>query len=433
MTDPSYAMVQPDNAVVKRVRIWVRKLGAAAPLAVAYGTFQVVLTSLPSTLSGDALRELLSVACGVATGGITGCAALWISRSRLVSNAAAAAAPAASGPGINVLELSDGTFEAVESSLMRFDDPLLGMLTGWSHFLEESVGAHRRPTAIGTAYGLKLIARLGAPDGRVPRSALADTLWRFQLPDGGWAARTQGRIGRPEVTALVLGALAESGTDPDRLAEAVAVFEHAVTERTDPAVARHTFITTSVVCGLLRVNPGSPALPVLRSRLMAGAILDPAQDNLLCWSDQLEQPVGRPRIPTSVHTARVVLALARMNQAVSDDPAARAAMTQAVRWLVAKGVADNRTEHIRRRSDDSDWEALTHRHFAPSWMVRALVATASLQVPGADELLRAELRRLMAQQTAGVWQWDDGSSPVWMTYQGINALQEFTLARPVDV
>lgn len=96
---------------------------------------------------------------------------------------------------------------------------------------------------------------------------------------------------------------------------------------------------------------------------------------------------------------------------------------------MARGVADDRTEHIRRQSDDGTWEALTVRHFASSWLIRALVATMPLHVPGAEELLDLEAWWLLAQQTAGIWQWDDGASPLWMNYQGISALREYALLR----
>src|SRR5262249_21378839 len=152
-------------------------------------------------------------------------------------------------------------------SVVEFNDPTLGPLTGWSHFRHESL-SRTRPTAIATAYGLKLALTIDEKDGRLSRSALAETLWKLRREDGGWSARTQGPIGRPEVTALVLGALSSAGYDQDRLAEAGAGFEDSLSGENDPVGMVTTYVVSAAIRSLVLARPSSPRLPELRAILL---------------------------------------------------------------------------------------------------------------------------------------------------------------------
>jgi hypothetical protein len=148
----------------------------------------------------------------------------------------------------NVRVVSRACWQALRESVIVIDDPVRGKLTGWAHFFDE-VAAHARPTAISTAYGLKLALTLDDPDGTIRRSDLAETLWRLQLPDGGWTARTGSGVGRPETSALVLGALATAGSDSQRVGEATKTLEQSLAPAFDPMVRQRTY----VLCAAIRV------------------------------------------------------------------------------------------------------------------------------------------------------------------------------------
>jgi hypothetical protein len=87
------------------------------------------------------------------------------------------------------------------------------------------------PPAAGLAVGKALLDYLPQPlsqnvarylvAGRFRQPRVVETLWRLQMPTGGWSARTQSTVGRPEVTAWVLSALLQAGRDEERVSTAV--------------------------------------------------------------------------------------------------------------------------------------------------------------------------------------------------------------------
>lgn len=419
------APVPHEPSPIRETRVLLRRLSAVAPLAAAYAVFQAMFSLVPTTLSEDALRYLLAVAAGLGAGAVTVCATLWNSRSKraLPASADASAEPAPSTD--NMMVLSRRCADAVAENIRTYQDPALGALVGVSHFLEET----DRPTAHSTAYCLKIGLCLGSPDGRLNRADLADTLWKLQLPDGGWAARTQGRISRPETTALVLGALSSAGCDQARLIEATAAFERAVAAENDPVLTESTYVVTAVINGLLRVAPRSASLPRLRALLLDGAIHDPEHDDLSCWSEWLVRPSWRRRIPSTAHTARAIVTLQRLSHAGLADAASRTAMQHATTWLTRTRRLDPWVDHIRRHVGDDRWEALTTRHFTAAWVARALLGTPPPGPPEGRELLEAAMREVRMRQNGGVWSWDDGGSPLWMIYQGITVMREYALYR----
>ncbi|BFO16637.1 hypothetical protein SHKM778_30250 [Streptomyces sp. KM77-8] len=169
---------------------------------------------------------------------------------------------------------------------------------------------------MGTSYGLQTLLDLGMTDGRLRPGELVDTLWRLRLPDGGWSARSQGTEARPEVTALVLGALARAGVSPDRLAREVDRCTAAFTRERDRAGLESTHVVTTVLRGLLRAAPGGAALPPLREVLVDGAISDRGREHLRCWGYRLDPPYGPP---SPLHTAQAVVALERAGRVLGES------------------------------------------------------------------------------------------------------------------
>jgi hypothetical protein len=327
----------------------------------------------------------------------------------------------------SVMAVLQASGRALRDSVVEVNDPTLGRLTGWAHFFDEPP-AHRRPTAISTAYGLKLALLLDEYDGRLDRSALAETLWKLRLPDGGWAARTGSAVGRPEVSALVLGALATAGHDGARLTEAGAVFEQELSLYADPVVQERTYVVSAVVRGLARARPWSQRLVELRAALLAGAIQDPGRDNLTCWSSLLKVAGSKQSAPSVPHTAMAVHALARTCQVLGQDTSTRSAQEQAVQWLASRNSLGSHTEQIRRFvSDTQPWELVTIGHFTAAWVARALLAASPEDTPEANALLSEAVRRVWDSQRNGVWESEDHGGPVWMTYQGARVLRDYAL------
>jgi hypothetical protein len=313
-----------------------------------------------------------------------------------------------------------------ESVVVINDDPEMGELTGWPHFFGEAL-EKQRPTAVGTAYGLKMALVLGESDSRLDRSAIVETLWKMRLSDGGWSTRTGSGVGRPEIGALVLGALASVGFDRQRLAEASAIIEGELSPDTDPAGSTRTSVVCAVIRGLVRTRPRSSKLIQLRSALIDGAIDDPDHENLLCWAARLSQQPERSHIPSVPHTAIAIVSLARADRVLGTTGASRSALQQALRWLVAKGSLENQTEQIRRPMTAHHWDSATVRHFTAAWVARALLETSASDIVGAEKLLDDAVRMVWQSYQGGAWEWEDRDCPVWMTYQGACVLRDYAM------
>ncbi|RII17624.1 hypothetical protein DSC45_12050 [Streptomyces sp. YIM 130001] len=435
---------------------FVRWLGGFGCLAAGYAVFQSLVGVLPDGISPDTARYALATVAGCATAG-----AVWLSTALLRARAATPApglpsprpapgqlpaGPGELGPGA-FTELARETYATLVTGLTETDDPQAGRLTGWPHGLDEPT-TPLRPTSVGTAYGLHTVLDLGLPDGRIRTGELVDTLWRLRLADGGWAARSQGSVPRPEVTALVLGALARAGADPVRVADEAEYCVSRLTRELEPSGLEMTHVVTTVLRGLLRAAPESAALPQLREALVDAAFADPLRQHQRCWGPRFSPVVGRPVLPSPVHTAQAVLALDRAAAVLGETPHVRDARREGIRWLLAcpgplhDGCPDLRNVHevVRRPSlsDLSHHEVLPVRHFTASWVLRALLTTGSARTAAEDGLER-EWRELTAgaaaavwrQQTDGVWTWegdgDDLGHPMWMTYQGLSALRTHAL------
>ncbi|WP_244943383.1 hypothetical protein [Streptomyces inhibens] len=425
-----------------RLLTWLGRLGAPAA---AFAVFQTLLGILPQNLAGEAARYCVAATAGAGVGAV-----VWLSAALLHARAAAttaARAPSsgpAPSPAGSLPELVDGTYEALRRGLSVIEIPGRGPLTGWPHSLAES-DPPVHPTAFGTAYGLHLLLDIAPYDGRIRAGEVAETLWRLRLPGGGWAARSQGSGARPEVTAIVLGALARAGADPRLLDAEIRSCEALLDPDHDAPGLANTYVVTNVLRGMLRAAPGSTALGGLREVLVNGATADPVRGNHRCWGAALATGHGNPA-PSAVHTARAVVALDRAAQVLGEDERQRAVREEGLRWLLAgasplSGRAsdlDNCQEEVRRpgQEDPLHQELLSVRHFTAAWVARALMTDGARQVaaqgvglPAWEAQLTAAVARVRGMQRAGVWRWDDGpmGHPVWMAYQGLSVLRRHAL------
>ncbi|MER7348455.1 hypothetical protein ABT390_23980 [Streptomyces aurantiacus] len=425
---------------------WLGGFGCAAA---GYAVFQSLVGVLPQEISGDAARYGIAAVSGVGTG-----LAAWLAAALLragpgpgdAAPAAASRTPGAAGPGP---AHSPGPFPALAAAAHRtlhaelavVDDPDRGFLTGWPHALDEQTEPVR-PTPTGTAYGLHLVLELGVQDGRLNPSELVGTLWRLRLADGGWAARSQGSVPRPEVTALVLGALARAGADPERLADEAARCAARFTADLEPSGLARTHVVTTVLRGLLRAAPNSPAIARLRDELVDRTITDPAREHRRCWGPSLRASAAHPTRPSPAHTAQAVVALDRAARVLGEDANTRAAREDGIRWLLSCPMPEHRTcadlintqEEVRRPHPQDSWrqEVLFVRHFTAAWMVRALLTPGAWEIAAAEDredawrtLLADAVSGVLRQQDDGIWNWDghDLGRPLWMTYQGLSALR----------
>jgi len=318
----------------------------------------------------------------------------------------------------SVNDLFDASREALLDAIVAVgggDDELIG----WTHFFHETGERGKRPTAIGTCYGLKSMLLLGGMDPRFRQHRLVETLWRLQVPEGGWSARTQSTVARPEVTAWVLSALLQAGVDEEQVADTIQRCVELLDPKVDPVGCERTFVAATTLSALARV-PATAFSARLRKSLLSGMVRDPERE-LRCWGERLMTAATEERVVPSVpHTARAVIALRRNGEA---DRSVGRAVDEAVRWLVARRDFANQTEHIRRELPGFHKESLVVKHFTAAWVARALMSVKEDSYEGSSGLLHEAVGLVHQRQRHGVWEWDNKEQPIWMTYQGIAALR----------
>lgn len=336
----------------------------------------------------------------------------------------------------NLLALSQECLKTLAEKAVQVSDPSRGELTGWAHFFDEPREG-LRPTAISTAYGLKIALTINAPDGLLDRSRLADTLWKLRLRDGGWAARTGREQSRPETTALVLGALASAGYDPTRLAEAGDAFEKALSRQADPVARTLVYTVCAEIRGLVRARPKSSRLGELKADLLDGAISNASNRDLMCWASQLSSSdTGAQRlVPSVAHTAMAIVALSRTSLVLGTDERTKSALEQATAWLCQHPDLANRSEQIRRvvAGHDDNRDMLSVEQFTAAWVARALLSVQSISVSENEALLFNAVRQVWLSQRGGIWNWEEDVRPVWMTYQGICVLRDYAMLQGLEL
>jgi hypothetical protein len=407
---------------ILRSQPFLRVVTQLFPPAAGLAVGKALLDYLPQPLTQNTARYLIAGLGALATMATLAWLSRWLSNRRPVVETIRdqAASPLLFGiQSPSVDDLFDASRRALIDGMVTAgagEDELLG----WQHFFHEAGQRGPRPTAIGTCYGLKAMLLLGGADSRFRQHDVVETLWRLQVPTGGWAARTQSTIGRPEVTAWVLSALLQAGCDERQIAAAGRRCVELLDPTMDPVGWQRTSVIATTLPLLARIEPGSAFTARLRDALLSGMIRDPEHE-LRCWSERLLVGGVEERMAPSVpHTARAIIALRRTDHL---DHGTDRALDEAVRWLIAKGDLANQTEHIRRDVPEFRRESLVVKHFTAAWVARALMSVEKDRYESSGDLLREAIERVYLTQRDGIWEWDNKEQPIWMTYQGIATLR----------
>jgi hypothetical protein len=109
-------------------------------VAAAYAVFQSLVGVLPQELSGDVARYALAGTAAVGVGVVVWLSALLARRRAERVDAEAEMRPPIAvlpaGPG-ELGRLAEGTLAALVRCRSTVEDPEVGRLTGWPHFVEE--------------------------------------------------------------------------------------------------------------------------------------------------------------------------------------------------------------------------------------------------------------------------------------------------------
>nr|WP_281376457.1 helix-turn-helix transcriptional regulator [Actinomycetospora corticicola] len=267
----------------------------------------------------------------------------------------------------------------------------------------------QRPASpLSTATGIRLLTIVDTPFvdlGRLGRSLAA-----MEDSSGGWGAR--GFRGRPEVTALVMDALARIGgpLDLDRL---VPILDRQTTARSLGQV----HVTSEVLRSLapLRTDADLTKRAVhalLGTRLENGA-----------WPEKRATRSGITPQSSPAHTARAVIALRTYCDCGGEEEATEvgSALDEATTWLA--GQQDFYypvRENLEPSPEDPEYGDLEIRHFTGALVAQALLRHRPTSRTAIDAAVDATWQHYW--RAAGLWAWPNGDTPIWMQHEGVLAI-----------
>lgn len=389
----------------------LRTVFTAGPPVAAFTSYGVLIDHLPDDwFAIDGLRYLMALlAAGVIWLGLAALRRLPAFAHPLSEEGTAAEAPTVSWPAPSSLSMA-AKRKLIDTSRSV---PDRSELHGWCQFLDEALP----PSATGTSYGLRLVLALDLHHPLLDRAMLVRTLMALQCEGGGWAARSQRGIGRPEVTSWALGAVCRAGLDPTEQARLVALLED-ITRKDQVGLERTTVVST-VVSTLAEVAPASPLLPDLAHCLVASATR--SRDGA-GWGERL---VNSPS-PSTAHTARAIVALRRAADVLPNHGDLDDAVGAGLAWLVKSRDPADRSERLRRPVG-ANLDTITIDHFTVAWVAKALLACDN----PAPAMLRDSIETILSRQENGIWRWQE-VRPIWMTYQGLSVVRDYATRRPLS-
>ncbi|MDQ7905999.1 hypothetical protein RB614_15915 [Phytohabitans sp. ZYX-F-186] len=416
-SQPEPGRSRPDRAKWSdRLRLLLRALAGLGPFALTFSTYSLLLDHLPEEwFSQDWLRYVFAVVIAL-------CAGLLL---RLIlqpkkigaGDLGSAKVPEARQSVENdhgtLPEIFDGTRRRLLHDYrcrQRGDTEVCG----WSQFYGDDVP----PSAIGSSYGLRIAMALDVRDVTVERHRVIESILAMQRPGGGWSASNQREVGRPEVTAWVLGALVPAGLSRAVRQRLVGTLERMLDEERDPDGMRSTCVVTSAVSTLARFAPDSPLLPDLVDRLTRGTA--GGDRDRPRWAATLGDKRSTGSVP---HTARAIVALHRVAAVLPERRELSEQARAAAEWVCESFDLGIQDEQIRRKYND-EVDALLVYHFTPAWVARALLLEG--HEPLRSTQLKEAVRAVVRSQERGIWRWRD-REPIWMAYQGVSVLRDVAL------
>lgn len=391
---------------------------SVAPFTAALISFKTILDYLlpEDWFNASILRILFAGICSLCIG-----LSLHVLGQRYTADAAETQAPGRAAPadGPTTRRVLD---DAVRGVLAEFRHVPHGdsELAGWSQYLNDHLVP---PTAVGTSYGLRMVASFDVRDSRISRHQLVQSLLALQKPGGGWAASTQRDRGRPEITAWVLAAVIRTGVADETRAALVRVLEDMLDVQDDPVGMDRTTVMAAAISTLAEVAPTSPMLPRLARRLLDGARREEHSPTpQMYWGES-----SHSSTKSAAHTARAVIALHRAHAAgvLAEGALFENAARSGVTWLCNKDLNLHTTdEQLRRPIGDGTVDALVIGHFTAAWVARALMLPG---MPTCEETLLKAVREILRNREGGTWRWHDDTRPIWMTYQGATVLRDYAL------
>jgi hypothetical protein len=223
-------------------------------------------------------------------------------------------------------------------------------------------------------------------------------------------------------------AAARAGLDRGIRQSVVRQLEQMMSADVDPVGMRSITVLSSVICTLVEVSPESAKIGELAGLLVQGAIEQSSsgEGRRVAWG----QTTARDSAASVPHTARAVWALVKMHDAgITVGAPADKVLDAGLDWLSHVDDLELVNEMLRREivqpGGGEAMDMLYISHFTPAWVARALMGR---RVDEHITQLRRCVQAVLAHQEKGVWKWKDPQGkPIWMTYQGVMVLRDYSL------
>lgn len=305
---------------------------------------------------------------------------------------------------LHVADIFQGVADALVKELVVGDD---GRPKGWSRNL-----VAESPGPLSTAYVVRTLQILD--EVRVDFHSVGDFLEQ-RRGEAGWGYRF-GSEARPEVTAVVLAALARLGrlTDVD---DALRQLDDII----DPFAKSRPFVLAVVLEAVLAMRPDSELAHQLTSDLLKSRTRH--HDRML-WTMNPSARLERTS-PSLAHTARATAILRLARPTTTFTAEVDEAIDMAVEWMSSPHKSDVGAIELLEVSETRP--SIPNHHFTSAWVIRSLAGVKG--VPASR--LQAALDTLWESYspTDKLWIWrDEGSLPSWMTHDAVSALRAMTEA-----
>lgn len=292
-------------------------------------------------------------------------------------------------------------------------------LVGWRHFLEnDSISI----TPMASAYGLRVLLMANHTRAEPSVGRIRDSILALELDEGGWKTRTQ-NTARVELYGPVLHALRLAGLSDADLQKRVNHYEEILDPDFDQAAWLHITVLTTACNTLANVAPESERIRELLDALRAAAIT--AKGGEVYWTKSVDPKRASVLSASVAHTARAICTIAQTPPELFAEMEDLA--LPAVRWL-AQHTEYHSSDELIERSGADDRDYLAMRHFTAGWVGRALALGSAWTDVNPTALRLAEDQVLKWVQPDGLWRWESGEQPIWMTFQGLRALREIAIA-----
>jgi hypothetical protein len=324
--------------------------------------------------------------------------------------------PGPEAAGVSLAEIFRACADRARQELVALNG------VGWGRLLRHPDGPVPAATALSSAYGLKLAYVIGAQLPRSQAEKVANAILGTRSKSNSlWAARTH-HTESIEVSATVLAAVV-SVIGKRRSAETLtAILAHReLLYLSESVIPVYSLATT--INGLVAVKPEHPLL-----RDLVGALVQQARDD----SGGLSWPDTKGHLSLA-HTAWAVTALNRISRQTNElrvySSGGRSnvdALDLGTRRLANatwNEIEQNRTEVIERERGSATDSLVVH-HYTRALVLRALVETGS-----AEDRYSDIAGLIVRDYKDGAFEWGDGETPLWLTYQACLALRLTAVAQ----